>query len=199
MITRHEIEQRTPEWFALRCGKITASKFGVVMGKPGLTRTKYLRGLAAQAVTGIVPESYSNAAMQRGTDEEPAACALYAFLSDVQVQDGAFYTRDDLPLCGCSPDGIVGDGVVEFKVPGQDTHAGYLLENKLPAVYRWQVIGHLLFTGADWCDFMSYSPEGMRPFLLRIERDDAEDDITKLSHGLQMAEAELQTMIGKLE
>jgi putative phage-type endonuclease len=201
MITEHKVEQRSDEWFALRCGRITASSFGIVMGKPGVTRTKYLRKLAAQRVTGVVQEGYTNAAMQRGVDEEPNACAFYELMNDCTVTETGFFTRDDLPLCGCSPDGLVGeDGVVEFKVPGMDVHAGYLCDgHKVPAAYRWQVAGHLLFTGRSWCDFMSYSPEGMRPHLVRVIREDVEDDLTKLTHGLLLASEELRAYIKTLD
>lgn len=199
MITRHEIEQRSPDWFSLRLGRITASNFGTVMGKPGVTRTKYLRKLAGEAVTGIRQGSFTTPAMQRGVDNEPDACAWYEFANDCTVQDGAFYTRDDLPLCGCSPDGIVGSGVVEFKVPEMVTHIGYLDKpDQVPSTYRWQVVGHLLFTGSDWCDFMSYSPEGLRPVLVRVERAEVEDELTALTHKLMLAESELREIINAI-
>ena len=64
------IEQGSPEWFAQRCGKATASKIADIIAKtksgPSASRKNYKAQLVAERLTGTVAESYSNAAMQWG-------------------------------------------------------------------------------------------------------------------------------------
>jgi hypothetical protein len=48
-----DIEQGTPEWFALRINKATASEFSAVLAKgQGKTRAAYLKRVVAEALTG---------------------------------------------------------------------------------------------------------------------------------------------------
>jgi hypothetical protein len=68
---------------------------------------------------------------------------------------------------GISPDGIIDDGMIEIKCPLMRTHMGYIMWNKLPTEYRYQVQGQLFVTGFKFCDFISYV-EGMKPFIIRV-------------------------------
>ena len=66
------IEQRTDDWFAARLGKVTASSLYKVLAKTktgyGADRANYMAQLVLERVTGNNADSYSNAAMQWGTD-----------------------------------------------------------------------------------------------------------------------------------
>ena len=64
-------QQRTPEWYAARLGKVTASRIDAVMatgkgGGPSLTRAAYLADLLLERLTGQPAESYRSADMERG-------------------------------------------------------------------------------------------------------------------------------------
>ncbi|MDU4302005.1 MAG: exonuclease, partial [Eikenella corrodens] len=64
-------EQRTPEWFAERLGKITASRIADVVGKTksggyGAARKNYMAELLCQRLTGQQEEKFTSAAMQHG-------------------------------------------------------------------------------------------------------------------------------------
>ena len=76
-----EIEQRTDEWFAVRLGKVTASKVSDVMAKTktgyAAGRGNYMAQLVVEQITGTRQESFTNAAMQWGTDQEPFARGAY--------------------------------------------------------------------------------------------------------------------------
>jgi len=199
MIVVDSFTQGTEEWYAARCGVITASNFDKVVtskGAPSKQSTKYLYRLAAERVTGTVPQSYTNAAMQRGTEIEPEARAYYELMEDVSVREVALCYRDEEKTVSCSPDGLVGDeGGLEIKCPLPETHIEYLLAGKLPTAYIQQVQGSLYVTGREWWDFLSYCP-GLKPLQIRVQRDEA--FIAKLEAALDAAIKNLTQIIGAI-
>jgi len=74
---------------------------------------------------------------------------------------------------GCSPDGLIDGKPIGFegKAPLPATHVKYLLEDKLPDIYRDQVHFSMAVTGAKGWWFQSYCP-GLPPFPIFIERDE---------------------------
>ncbi len=166
-----DVQQGSPEWFAARCGTPSSSNFDKIVtskGLPSKQRLKYLYKLAGETITGIVEESYQNAAMLRGKEIEGEARQFYGLVNGVEVKQVGFCIYNGF---GASPDGLIGDdGLVEIKCPIMSTHIGYLLEDKFPAEYFQQVQGQLLVTGRDWVDFISYYP-GLKPLIVRVERD----------------------------
>jgi putative phage-type endonuclease len=176
------MEQRSPEWFAVRLGKVTASRVSDVIATTktgwGASRANYAAQLVAERLTGTVQDSYSNSAMQWGTETEPEARRAYEFRLGVIVEECAFATHPAIGMSGASPDGLIGeDGLVEIKCPITATHIATLLGESVPTKYVTQIQWQLACTGRQWCDFASYDPrlpETMRLFVRRIERDDAE-------------------------
>jgi putative phage-type endonuclease len=177
-----DVEQGSPEWFAIRRGKVTASKIIDVMAKgKGSAESAGIRNYRAQLVveriTDTVEESYCNAAMQRGTELEPMARECYEFLKSVSVEQVAFVDHPSIALSGASPDGCISDdGLLEIKCPTTATHIEYLLGGKPPAQYIPQMQWQLACTGRKYCDFASYDPrlsEDLQLFVVRLHRDDA--------------------------
>lgn len=176
------IAQGTPEWFAQRCGKVTASRVADLIARTkagwGASRENYKAQLVAERLTQAVGESYSNAAMQWGTETEPEARAAYSFRRDVDVMETGFVDHPHIPMTGASPDGLVGDdGLVEIKCPITATHISTLLGQSVPGKYITQMQWQMACTGRQWCDFASYDPrlpETMRLFVQRVDRDDVE-------------------------
>lgn len=177
------MEQRSPEWFAARLGKVTASRIADVCARTktgyGAGRKNYMAELVAERLTGTHAESYTNAAMQWGTDMEPAARAAYEFYRDVTVAEAGFEPHPSIAETGASPDGLVGaDGLVEIKCPNTATHIETLLDvSSIPQRYVLQMQWQLACTGRQWCDFASYDPrlpEAMRLFVVRLPRDDVQ-------------------------
>lgn len=171
------IVQGSPEWFAQRVGKLTASRMADVLATtksgPSASRKNYLAQLVAERMTGQPAESFSNAAMAWGTEHEPLARAEYEILTDYSVEQVSFVDHPDIEWCGASPDGLVLDGgLVEIKCPNTATHIEYLLAGKPPAKYQPQMLLQLACTGRGWCDFVSYDPrmpEEHRLFVVRFE------------------------------
>lgn len=167
-------EQGSPEWFAARAGRPTASNFDKIIttkGEPSKQRQQYLYQLAGEAITGTPEATYSNSHMERGILLESEARAFYEFMTGNQVQQvGMCYQNED-KLFACSPDGLVGEiGGLEIKCPQMSTHIKYLLAGKLPTEYFQQVHGSIFVTGRAWWDFVSYYP-GLPPVVVRVERD----------------------------
>ena len=173
------MEQRTEEWFAARCGKVTASRVADIIAKtktgPSASRENYLAQLVCERMTGKPAESYSNAAMQWGTDQEPFARAAYEGAKDVLVEEMGFAVHPTIEGAGASPDGLVGlFGLVEIKCPNTATHIQTLLDQKVPEKYNTQMQWQMACTARQWCDFVSFDPrmaDGLQLFIKRVEYD----------------------------
>ena len=169
------LEQGSPEWLQSRLGKPTASNFGKLItptGKPSTSADGYINELIAQRITGELPEFYTNSAMERGNELEPAAKALYEFTYGVEVVEVGLCLHDTLD-CGASPDGLVGDdGGLEIKCPLPHNHIAYLRAGDVPGKYVPQIQGCLYITQREWWDFMSYHP-AMEDLVVRVYRDEA--------------------------
>ena len=172
------IEQGTPEWHQLRLGKVTASRVSDVMAKiktgESASRKNYRAELVVQRLTGLPSESFTNAAMEWGTATEPMARIAYSIAKEVLVEQVGFIEHPTIAMFGCSPDGLVHDGMIEIKCPNSATHIEYLTDNKAPAKYINQMQCQMAVTGRKWCDFVSFDPrlpEDLQLFVVRVERD----------------------------
>lgn len=176
-----QCEQRTDEWAALRCGKVTASRVSDVLAEikkgEAASRRNYRTELVIETLTGSPVEQYVSPEMVWGTEQEPFARAAYELRCDVTVDTAGFVIHPEIPRFGASPDGFIGsDGLVEFKCPNTATHIGYLLGQTLPVEYASQMFSQLACTGREWCDFVSYDPrlpEHLQLFIRRLHRDGA--------------------------
>lgn len=176
----NDIIQGSPEWHAIRCGKVTASRVADVMAKtksgPAASRANYMAELIAERLTGTPAQSFTNVAMQWGTDHEPDARAAYEFRFDKNVTEVGFVVHPRIDASGCSPDGLVGDdGLCEIKCPQTATHLETLLGQSVPGKYLAQIQWQLSCTDRSWCDFVSFDPrlpEMMQLFVYRVKRDD---------------------------
>jgi putative phage-type endonuclease len=199
------IEQGSPEWFAQRLGKVTASRVADVIAKTktgySTSRENYMAQLVCERMTGVVAESYTNSAMQWGTETEPLARAAYEAHTDVLVDEVAMIQHPTIEAAGASPDGLVGDdGQLEIKCPNTATHIDTLLSQTVPGKYVTQMQWQMACTGRQWCDFVSYDcrmPEGLQLFVKRVYRDD--DFIKTLEIEVTKFLAELDEKIVKLK
>lgn len=200
-----EIIQGSPEWFAVRCGKVTASRVADIIAKTktgwGASRANYAAELIAERLTGSSAEGFTSSAMQWGTDQEPLARMAYEFMHNVTVEQIAFVAHPTVKDTGASPDGLVGQhGMVEIKCPNTATHIDTLINQRVPAKYITQMMWQMACTGRQWCDFVSYDPrlpESMQMFVKRIVRDnetilDLENEIVRfLENEVEAKVAEL--------
>jgi putative phage-type endonuclease len=177
---RVSVQQGTPEWHQLRLGKVTASRVADILAKtktgPSASRNNYLIELALQRVTKTIEESYTNSAMEWGTQTEPQARVAYEVKTNNFVDQVAFIDHPSITGFGCSPDGLVGtDGLIEIKCPNSATHWSYIKANEPPTKYFIQMQAQMSVTGAKWCDFVSFDPrmpERSQLLIVNVPRDD---------------------------
>jgi putative phage-type endonuclease len=172
------MEQRTEEWFAARCGKVTASRVADIIAKTktgaSASRDNYLAQLVCERMTGKPAESYSNDAMQWGTDTEPFARAAYEARMDLLVTEVGFIDHPWITMSGASPDGLANEGMVEIKCPNTATHIETLLSKTVPAKYITQMMWQMTCADRPWADFVSFDPrlpERHQLFIKRINYD----------------------------
>lgn len=170
------IDQRTPEWHAARLGKVTASKIADVMakgrgGEPSATRAAYRAQLVLERLTGQPQDSYRNAAMDWGVEQEPMAINAYETSRDVMVMPIGFVEHPTIAMAGASPDGLVNDdGLVEVKCPNSATHLATLEGAPIDKRYLLQMQWQMACTGRQWCDFVSYDPRFPEAHQLHVQR-----------------------------
>lgn len=192
--------QRTNQWFQERLGHVTASRVSdAIAGKDTATRRNYLVQLVAERLTGQQQESFTNAAMQWGTDTEPLARVAYQAVHD-WVEEVGFIKHPTIEWFGASPDGLTGDGLIEIKCPNTSTHLDWRLDGVVPKKHQPQMLAQLACTGRKWVDFVSFDPrlpEKLQLFVVRFQPDQKEIDAleTKIKAFLE----DVQTAINKLE
>lgn len=205
-------EQRTPEWFAVRLGKVTASRVADVIARTksgySTSRDNYMAQLVVERITGKQAESFTNTAMQWGTDQEPFARAAYETRYGVMVEEVGFITHPSITDSGASPDGLVDtSGLVEIKCPNTATHIETLINGAVPSKYLTQMQWQMACTGRQWCDFVSFDsrmPAGAQLWVKRVERDDAligeiEAEVAKFLTELAVKVEKLNSLIGENE
>ena len=199
------MEQRDdPKWWAARLGKVTASRVADVVAKTktgySASRENYMADLIVERLTGQKASSFSNAAMEWGTEQEPNARAAYSARTGELVEEVGFIDHPAIPMSGASPDGLVGEGCVEYKAPNTATHLEYLLAGKPPERYVTQMQWQMACAGRPWCDFVSYDPrlpERLQLLVVRVPRDD--DYIKMLEQEVTIFLQELDDKLNKLE
>lgn len=198
------MEQRTSEWFQERLGKVTASRVADIIARTksgySASRDNYMAQLVCERMTQTPVESYTNAAMQWGTEQEPFARAAYESAKDVLVEEVGFIPHPLIQNSGASPDGLVGEfGLVEIKCPNTATHIQTLLDQKIPEKYITQMQWQMCCTDRRWCDFVSFDPrmaEGLQIFIKRVEFD--REYVSMLEKEVILFLKELDTKIEQL-
>lgn len=198
-----DIEQSTPEWYAIRRGMVTASKFATVLangrgGKndPSVTRRKYMLNLISERMGGQPADEYSNRHMERGKAMEQDALNVYALMQDVELERVGFVKRDD--DVGCSPDAFAlgVNGMAQVKTAEPHIQLERVLNPGLPAEHVCQVQGELWVCEREWNDFVSYWP-GLPLMVVRVYRD--EKAIKSIELGVLMFLNEMYELMAQLK
>jgi predicted phage-related endonuclease len=173
--------QGSPEWHEARRGVITASCFKTCRERKKTTGDLMAAGLlyamdtARERLGGKAQETYQNAAMRFGTEQEPIARAQYEAETGSLVYGAGFMCTDDRKF-GCSVDGLVGDdGMVEIKTMVSSERLFTAAVDGDVSEYIDQINGCLWVTGRKWCDLITWAPDmppGLQMTVRRIVRDD---------------------------
>jgi len=203
------IEQGSPEWMALRIGKIGGSRVADVLtegrgGSESLTRKKYKNELIRERLTGKKLDTYKTPAMQRGIDLEPMARAWYEVKYNTFVDQVAIVLHPTINGAQCSPDGLVEatNSLIEIKIPNPENHLDNILTGgkQLEQYYdqvQWQLA---CMPEKEFCDLVSYDPEmpdHLQGFVKRIYRDD--EYINNMQNAVIAFLSEIETIVNNLK
>src|ERR1051326_2949253 len=200
-----DCEQHSPEWFAVRCGRITASRAADVLAKikkgEAADRRHYREELMAERLTNIPTDHYVSREMQWGIDQEPFARAAYEVACDVDVETCGFFIHPNIKNFGASPDGLVGtDGIIQVKCPNTSNHLAWMQAGEIPLEHAPQLLADLACAGRKWIDFVSFDPRlpaHLQLFIRRFYRD--EKLISALEAEVIQFDQEVEAAIGKLQ
>lgn len=165
-IERLQIESNTPQWFAARLGKFTASNACLLM-QTGRSKQHpfsqsalgYIMQNVAEIISDVPPMEVSAPALSWGRAFENEARQLMGF----PVETGYCYALEDFAFG--TPDGETPTHIIEIKCPYNSV--GHLqnlliedveqLKSERPEYYwQMQMNMHLAEKGAAW--FASYDP-----------------------------------------
>lgn len=200
-----DCEQRSPEWFAARAGRVTGSKAKIVfMGDKTGGRDDYLLQLALERKTAIIePEPFFSKEMKRGVDKEPWGREIIEIDYGVLIRQTGFCRHNKL-MIGMSFDGDINDfeSFIEVKMPKSKTHINYMRAKKLPTDYKCQVMHGHLVSGAKHSIFCSGDdrlPMGLDRFYVEsnvndLPIDEYEKALVKFLDQVSDMEAELRLL-----
>ena len=144
---------------------MTASNLGAVLGLcPWTTRLQaYQRAMGLDSFIG-------NDATNWGTNNESNGILAYSAHTGNVVDDTGLHVHPHLPWLAGSPDGLIGTtGLLEVKCPFWRKKDGSRMHKQVPPHYYMQINLCLEVSQREWCDFITWSPEGYK--IYRITRD----------------------------
>ncbi|MGV8131843.1 MAG: YqaJ viral recombinase family protein [Candidatus Pacearchaeota archaeon] len=178
----YSFEQRSPEWYKVREGKITSTKGKSVLGLITHAKTKQAidnlaMKLAIESVHGMIESDYVDFDMQRGIDMEPSA---FAMLQDKLAMD--FIDVSQIGFAeysehiGSSLDAICSNNrCAEFKCPAPEKFFKLRLTNEIEEDYYKQCQHHMLATNTNGAYHVNYCVHMGKEYGLiqLINRDEA--------------------------
>lgn len=157
-------EQRSPEWFKQRSGRVTASIVGAILGlSPFMTKAD------ARKILDGKSEFKGNQATEWGVFNEEGAIKQFEMETGLKVKKATFVPYED--WLGASPDGYVSDGsLIEVKCPfGLRKGGDFKSINDQPQYYAQMQI-QMLCCNKETCYLYQWSPFGS--MLEVVHRDD---------------------------
>jgi putative phage-type endonuclease len=166
-------EQRSEEWHKCRLGVLTASACESIMAPA--KRKDFINKKIVEILTGETEAFEPNKYILWGIEKEDEARDRYILETGREVQQVGFIYKDEDRKVGCSPDGLIGkSGLIEIKCPSSKVHLSYIIEDKPPTNYYYQMQFQMWVCGKIWCDFVSYDPrmpKDLQIYIIRVMRD----------------------------
>lgn len=157
------MEQRTPEWYAARKSRVTASIVGGLLDcAPYMSKDDAFRALV-RSCHDLPSEFKGNIATEYGQANEDMARVSYEMETGNTVKMVGFVPMEE--WAGASPDGLIcDDGLLEIKCPfgkRKDNPPVFASIDDQPHYYA-QMQFQMFCTGRVWCDFWQWSAHGSR-------------------------------------
>ena len=202
-----ELIQGSEEWFAVRRGKITASRLSDLMKKTkygeSTYKTKLRMELAIERITGKSASNVvMNQAMHDGIEREPDARMLFEAVTGKEVALCGSFDHPEIVNTSASPDGLLRgeNAILEIKCPTAVTHARNLMADGMDKRYLYQVAWQMACTESMHGYFASYHPDfptDLRLKYVRVERDD--DLILDISKAVRQFDIEVEDLINNIK
>lgn len=194
----HNFEQHSDEWYAIRCGRFTASVADTIAVSGAGLETLCFK-VAAEILTGRKEETFKSPAMEQGNELEAVARTLFEMKTGYTVEEVGFIEIDDLE--GSSPDGLIHIGEeltgVEFKCPQDNTYAKLLFDNKIKPEYYAQMQMQMRHTGAKRWFYCVYNPHFKEEMvIIEVAKDPAFQE--KLEKGLEKGKTRVREILNKV-
>lgn len=172
-----QIEQRTPEWFKVRKGRVTGSNVGAILGLSPFMKPKDVMRRMVRDWHNAPSEFTGNAATEYGTFHERIAKMDF----EIPIQEVGFYTYRE--WLGASPDGVTrNNNLIEIKCPyGQREKNPPVFKalNEQPHYYA-QIQIQMFVTGKTNCFFYQWAPHGYSVELVLINNLWINENLPKL-------------------
>ena len=202
-----EVIQGSDEWFAVRMGKITASRLGDIMRKTkwgeSTYKAKVRLELAIERITGKSASSVvMNKAMYDGVEREPDARKLFEAVTQKEVALCGSFDHPTIVNTSASPDGLLRgeNAVLEIKCPTHATHAKNLMQDSMPKNYVYQVQWQIACTESEHAYFASYHPDFPKELRLKwvkVLRDNIM--ILEIEDAVRQFDIEVEDLITKIK
>ena len=156
------IEQRTPEWYEMRKGRITASEVAAILDiKPfaSFSGSPRQEALYKKAFPNDPRWKFEgNVHTQHGVAHEDEACLIYEQELGKTVLAFGLLCHPTITWLGCSPDGICTDGtLIEIKCPLKRP----IVPGEVPEHYLPQVQLSMEVLDLEICHFIQYKPRSI--------------------------------------
>ena len=192
-------QQKSPEWFELRRGRVTASRLDDWLsvskaktgtGKPLKKRLDYEKELLFERSFNVSYQNFVSEAMREGIDFEDFARLQYNKINEVTALECGCWYND---LLVASPDGVVGEnGLIEIKVL-RDNSFTEVLTSGVPEKHWRQIQGCLYASGRKWSDYIAINLNTKKLKIIRVLPDQEFFDYLDLSLQESLVVAEFPT------
>jgi len=165
-----QVEQRSPEWFKQREGRITASSVGAIMGLAPYSKRQDVMRRMVREYYGLASEFKGNAATDWGIFNENGAIMEFQMETGLTVTPAPFVPYSE--RYGASPDGYTSDGnIIEVKCPyGLRNGEGEFKSISEQQHYYAQIQMQMLCVDKQKCFFYQWQPTKTK--LEVVNRDD---------------------------
>jgi len=185
-----------------RAGKLTASRMKDAMafnkkGEPLEARSKLMRGLLAERLTGDSVRHYVTDAMRFGIEQEDEAKLAFEAHTGEFVAPSVTYDHPRIEWFAGSPDGeLARSRLLEVKVPTSATYIGWRLAGVVPEEHKPQMIAQCAVTGRRHVVFCAFDPRQKNPAHQLFIRDftPTDEEIAAIERAAETFLAELDAM-----
>lgn len=196
----NNLEQRSPEWEAIRRGVITGTKLKGLMGR---TNKDWVYQLVAERLS-LGGEEETDLA--RGVRLESEAIEKFVEETKKKVEKVGFAFSDESKWIGISPDGLIKNKgkyteAVEVKCLAGKNHIKAFFEKEIPDEYKWQVTQYFIVNKDLKKLYFVFYDDRIKEcslIVLEITRKELEEDIKKAKEVMSKSLEQVELLVDKL-